>query len=62
MELVRHTRLVLGDTLQEFNLGVADGTVLRLHDQRAAAFPGTRGKAEFKRGFGRAGPRTKTIL
>jgi hypothetical protein len=48
-ELVAHTRLALGEKLQGFkDLVVADGTILRLHDQWAPAFPGARHLAELK--------------
>lgn len=48
-ELVAHTSLALGEKLQGFkDVVVADGTILRLHDQLAPVFPGARHLAELK--------------
>jgi len=48
-ELAKHASLTLSDKLKGFkDLMVADGSIVRLHDNLAAQFPGARGKAELK--------------
>ncbi|WP_027356851.1 IS4 family transposase [Desulfofundulus thermocisternus] len=49
VELAKHVSLTLSDKLKGFkDLMVADGSIVRLHDNLAAQFPGARGKAELK--------------
>ena len=48
-DLTGQTSLALSEKLQGFkDIIVSDGTVIRLHEQLASQFPGTRGKAELK--------------